>query len=125
MGGIEVTLQRRASMATQGVVSADGGVMLLRWRWLRCCSCTLLILTGEKWNGNTAAKGGVCQNVMHCSRLAQVAQGRPHVAPCCWRLYLSANNAAKESGVRNPGYAKVAFASAQYVRTSSRPLVQG
>ena len=66
------------------------------------------ILTGEKWNGNTAAKGGVRQNVGALLQAGAGGAGGSYVAPSvAGGSISSANNAAKESGVRNPGYVKV------------------
>ncbi len=45
--------------------------------------------------------------LVHCSRLVQVAQVAPTLLPLLLGSISSANNAAKESGVRNPGYVKV------------------
>ena len=106
-GGLEVDSAKKSFNGYQGVVSAGGGAGY-GGGGSGAVRALSSILTGEKWNGNTAAKGGVRQNVGALLQAGAGGAGGSYVAPSvAGGSISSANNAAKESGVRNPGYVKV------------------
>ena len=106
-GGLEVDAAKKSFNGYQGVVSAGGGAGY-GGGGSGAVRALSSILTGEKWNGNTAAKGGVRQNVGALLQAGAGGAGGSYVAPSvAGGSISSANNAAKESGVRNPGYVKV------------------
>ena len=106
-GGLEVDSAQKSFNGYQGVVSAGGGAGY-GGGGSGAVRALSSILTGEKWNGNTAAKGGVRQNVGALLQAGAGGAGGSYVAPSvAGGSISSANNAAKESGVRNPGYVKV------------------
>ena len=106
-GGLEIPAAKKSFNGYQGVVSAGGGAGY-GGGGSGAVRALSSILTGEKWNGNTAAKGGVRQNVGALLQAGAGGAGGSYVAPSvAGGSISSANNGAKESGVRNPGYVKV------------------
>ena len=106
-GGLEVIAAQKSFNGHQTVVSAGGGAGY-GGGGSGAARALSSILTGEKWNGNTAAKGGVRQNVGALVQAGAGGAGGSYVAPSVAEGSISsANNGAKESGVRNPGYVKV------------------
>ena len=106
-GGLEVDSAKKSFNGYQGVVSAGGGAGY-GGGGSGAARALSSILTGEKWNGNTAAKGGVRQNVGALLQAGSGGAGGSYIAPAVsGGAITSANNGAHESGVRNPGYVKI------------------
>ena len=106
-GGLTADAAKKSFNGYQGVVSAGGGAGY-GGGGSGAARALSSILTGEKWNGNTAAKGGVRQDVGALLQAGAGGAGGSYVAPAvAGGAITTANNAARESGTRNPGYVKV------------------
>ena len=106
-GGLEVASAEKRFIRYPRAVSAGGGAGY-GGGGSGAARALSSILTGEKWNGNTAAKGGVRQNVGALLQAGSGGAGGSYIAPAVsGGAITSANNGAHESGVRNPGYVKI------------------
>ena len=104
---LSVDAAKKSFNGYQGVVSAGGGAGY-GGGGSGAVRALSSILSSEKWNGNSASTGGVRQNVGALLQAGSGGAGGSYIAPAvAGGAITSANNGAKESGVRNPGYVKI------------------
>ena len=104
---LSVDAAKKSFNGYQGVVSAGGGAGY-GGGGSGAVRALSSILTGEKWNGNSASTGGVRQDVGALLQAGSGGAGGSYIAPAVsGGTIASSNNGAKESGVRNPGYVKI------------------
>ena len=105
-GGLEVDSAKKSFNGYQGVVSAGGGAGY-GGGGSGAARGLSAIITSQKWNANEEPTR-YRQNVSALLQAGAGGAGGSYVAPSvAGGSISSANNAAKESGVRNPGYVKV------------------
>ena len=105
-GGLEVDSAKKSFNGYQGVVSAGGGAGY-GGGGSGAARALSSIITSQKWNGNEEPTR-YRQNVSALLQAGAGGAGGSFVAPSVAEgTITSANNAAKQSGVRNPGYVKV------------------
>ena len=105
-GGLEVDSAKKSFNGYQGVVSAGGGAGY-GGGGSGAARGLSSIITSQKWNANPRSTR-YRQDVGALLQAGAGGAGGSYVAPSVPNgTIASANNAAKESGTRNPGYVKV------------------